>query len=144
MPIRAVAYVSEAVQPWSREGIDAMVERAASFNVQAGVTGVLFFDGVRFLQYFEGPEDGTSAVYHRIQGSSYHHGLIELSRGPVGRRVLPYWSMRWLLADPLHLRTMIQADWTGFVRLGLQAGKPTTAMGHLHHYVEPYIGGEVA
>jgi len=144
MPLRAIAYVSEADQPWELAEVESMVERAAAFNVQAGVTGILFFDGQRYLQYFEGPEDGVSVAYQRIQSSLLHSNVMELARGPVGRRLVPYWSMRWLLADPSHLRTMVKADWAGFVRSNARQNDPVTAMEHLHRYVQPYIAGAVA
>ncbi|WP_367345991.1 BLUF domain-containing protein [Stenotrophomonas bentonitica] len=144
MPLRAIGYVSQATQPWNRATVDDMVERAAAFNRLAGVTGVLFFDGARYLQYVEGPEDGVEVVYGRIQSSPLHSDLMELARGTIGRRLMPYWSMRWLLADPSHMRTLVKADWTGFIRLAERKTNPQTAMEHVHRYVEPYLGGEAA
>jgi len=144
MPLRAIGYVSQAAQPWHRASVDDMVERAATFNRMGGVTGVLFFDGARYLQYIEGPEDGVEVVYSRIQSSPLHSDMMELARGTIGRRLMPYWSMRWLLADPSHMRTLVKADWTGFIRLSERRTHPQTAMEHVHRYVEPYLGGEAA
>lgn len=67
MPIRAVAYVSEAPDTDLRK-VDQIVADAAAFNLQAGVTGVLLFDGTRFLQYIEGPEDGLGVALQRCMG----------------------------------------------------------------------------
>ncbi|MFB3130618.1 MAG: BLUF domain-containing protein, partial [Lysobacteraceae bacterium] len=60
MPIRAVAYVSEAGPAVAGDPfglgsgkLDDLVDDAARFNRSAGVTGVLLFDGSRFLQYME-------------------------------------------------------------------------------------------
>lgn len=139
MPLRAIGYISEATLPWERTAFESMVEKAAAFNVQAGVTGVLFFDGLRYLQYLEGPEDGLSVAYQRIQTSEEHSGVTELARGAVARRLLPYWSMRSLLADPSHLEAMVKADWTDFVRSGARTAEPVTAMEHLQLYVAPYV-----
>lgn len=144
MPLRAVGYISQATLPWDRTAFESMVEKAAAFNVQAGVTGVLFFDGLRYLQHLEGPEDGLSVAYQRIRASEEHTEVMELARGTVGRRLLPYWSMRWLLADPSHLKAMVKADWTGFIRSEARTAEPVTAMEHLHRYVAPYVAGEIA
>ena len=141
MSLSAVGYVSEAIVPWERDTIDAMVSRASAFNLQAGVTGVLFFDGNRYLQYIEGPDDGVDIVFSRIKSSALHRDLMELASGPIGRRMLPYWSMRWLLAGPSPMRTMARADWAGFTRSSSRRHSPKTAMEHVHRYLEPYIGG---
>lgn len=144
MPLRAIGYVSQATQPWGRKAVEAMVAGAAAFNLQAGVTGVLFFDGIRYLQYLEGPDDGLEIAYSRIRASSLHFDVMELARGNIGRRLMPYWSMRWLLADPSHTWTMVEADWTGFILSPSRQGAPETAMEHVHGYVEPYLGARPA
>lgn len=137
MPIRAIAYISQAAQPWQREAIDAMIEDAAAFNVRAGVTGVLLFDGVQFLQYIEGPATGIDEAYGRILASTKHSEVVELGRGPIGHRLLPYWAMQWLLADPAQLRTAARANWTGFV--SSPGPVPVTAMDHLQLYLGSFV-----
>ncbi|KAA8994918.1 BLUF domain-containing protein [Stenotrophomonas cyclobalanopsidis] len=139
MPFRAIGYMSQARQPWNREDLDALVQRAATFNLQAGVTGVLLFDGVSFLQYIEGPGDGVDLAYRRILSSAFHSEIVELGRGTVGSRLLPYWSMHWLLADPSQLRSVARADWTGFVRSTRPSSRRSTAMDRLHVYLHPYL-----
>ncbi|AWH51167.1 hypothetical protein C1925_19355 [Stenotrophomonas sp. SAU14A_NAIMI4_5] len=139
MPFRAVGYMSQVRQPWNREELDALVQRAAAFNLEAGVTGVLLFDGVSFLQYIEGPEEGVERAYRRILASAFHSEIVELGRGTVGGRLLPYWSMHWLLADPSQLRSVACADWTGFVRSTHPSPRRSTAMDRLHVYLHPYL-----
>ncbi len=139
MPFRAVGYMSQARQPWNREELDSLVQRAAAFNLEAGVTGVLLFDGVSFLQYIEGPEEGVDVAYRRILSSAFHSEIVELGRGTVGSRLLPYWSMHWLLADPSQLRSVACADWTGFVRSTPPSPRRSTAMDRLHVYLHPYL-----
>lgn len=123
MPIRAVAYASEAIREIAADGLGqtegklcAIVDDAARFNRNAGVTGVLLFDGEHFLQYLEGPEDGLSVAYSRVIGASSHTGLVELQRGRVGHRRLPFWPMRWLPAELHELGRIAKADWTDFAQ----------------------------
>ena len=52
MPLHAVAYVSDAIEGIETSDIDQILQAAVGFNKVAGVTGVLMFDGQRFLQYF--------------------------------------------------------------------------------------------
>lgn len=139
VPFRAVGYMSQARQPWNRDELDSLVQRAAAFNLEADVTGVLLFDGVSFLQYIEGPEDGVARAYRRILSSEFHSEIVELGRGTVGSRLLPYWSMHWLLADPSQLLSVARADWTGFVRSTNPSPRRSTAMDRLQIYLHPYI-----
>ena len=145
MPIRAVAYISEAGPAVAgdplglRSGkLDDLVDDAARFNRNAGVTGVLLFDGARFLQYMEGPEDGLNVAYSRVLGATSHTGLIELQRGRVGNRRLPFWPMRWLPTQPEQLKSLARADWSGFAQRTGDDAPTETAMDFLARFVELY------
>lgn len=145
MPIRAVTYVSEAAPAVAGDPLglgsvklDELMDDAARFNRNAGVTGVLLFDGARFLQYMEGPEDGLSVAYSRVRSATSHTGLIELQRGRVGNRRLPFWPMRWLPTPPAALRRLACADWLGFVQHSDGQAEAETAMDVLVRLVEPY------
>lgn len=145
MPIRAVVYVSGAGgEPagdrlgLSTGKLDQIVDDAARFNRNAGVTGVLLFDGERFLQYLEGPEDGLSVVYSRVLGARSHNSVVELQRGRVGQRRLPFWPMKWLPVEPAELRRLTHADWIRFNQRGDPEDANPTAMDLLAGLVEPY------
>lgn len=145
MPIRAVVYVSAAGEGiagdklgLSSGKLDQIVDDAAWFNRTAGVTGVLLFDGERFLQYLEGPEDGLSVAYSRVLGASSHNGIVELQRGRVGQRRLPFWPMKWLPVEPSELKRLARADWTRFNQRGDADDANATAMDLLAALVEPY------
>ncbi|HBS64133.1 MULTISPECIES: BLUF domain-containing protein [Stenotrophomonas] len=139
MPLRAIAYVSEARPSLSTTALEALVEDAARFNGVAGVTGVLLYDGGRFLQYFEGPDDGVSAVYERVLQARSHEHLVELARGRVSSRAFPYWGMRWLGVEPALIRQLSAGDWLGFAH-HLEHGPAVTAgMGLLVQTVAPHV-----
>ncbi|MEL5918636.1 BLUF domain-containing protein [Stenotrophomonas maltophilia] len=93
MPLRAVAYASEATSGLSMDHVDDLARAAARFNFEAGVTGVLLYDGLRFLQYIEGPEDSINVVYSRI-------------------------SMRLLWVDASEIRSVARSNWDGLSRGG--------------------------
>ncbi|WP_423178820.1 MULTISPECIES: BLUF domain-containing protein [unclassified Stenotrophomonas] len=145
MPIQAVVYVSGADVEiagdklgLSNGKLDQIVDDAARFNRDAGVTGVLLFDGERFLQYLEGPEDGLSVAYSRVLGASSHNGIVELQRGRVGQRRLPFWPTKWLPVESDELRRLARADWTRFNQRGDAEDPNPTAMDLLAGLVEPY------
>ncbi|MGE8398391.1 MAG: BLUF domain-containing protein [Burkholderiales bacterium] len=145
MPIRAVMYVSGAGEEISGDQLglaygklDLIVDDAHRFNRNAGVTGVLLFDGERFLQYMEGPPDGLDVAFSRAVGATSHSSLIEIVRGRVGQRRLPYWPMRLVPVSPNELLLLVRADWTSFAQR-LDAGQPpVTAMEMLVALVQPF------
>jgi len=129
MPIHAVVYASHVAAELPADRLDALVQDAARFNVIAGVTGLLLFDGERFLQYLEGPDDGLRAAYGRVLIASSHFDIVQLARGLVGSRLAPYWSMTMVGTPRRDLGTIAVADWNSFVRRGSSV-RPT-AMDHL-------------
>ena len=114
MPLRAIAYTSVAFEGIQASDIDRILMAASSFNKVAGVTGVLMFDGTRFLQYFEGPEDGVDSVYQRVANARSHLHLRELARGVVATRYFPRWTMASAAIEPAVLTGMIEHPWDGF------------------------------
>lgn len=116
MPIRALAYASQAIPGLSTDRLDALTRDAECFNRQADVTGVLLYDGSRFLQYLEGPEDGLWKVYSRVLDATSHCEMMELGQGQISGRRFPYWSMRLVPAAEVDLRFVSRGDWTGFSR----------------------------
>lgn len=116
MELQAIAYVSKAAKNLSVKDLNGVIQRADVFNKLAGVTGLLLFDGARFLQYFEGPEEGMETVYSRILDSSFHTEIVELARAPVGRRRTPYLSMRWTLVDRYEMSEAVSSDWRSFTK----------------------------
>lgn len=138
MPIRAVVYVSEASDLLMGDKLglrgsklDDLVDDAARFNRDAGVSGILLFDGERFLQYLEGPSDGLDVAYSRVLGASSHHHVLELQRSTVSDRRLPFWPMKWLPVEPSELTSTALGDWAGFKMRGDGEAMNATAMDRL-------------
>lgn len=139
MPLRAIAYASEASAGLPTDRVDVLVDDAARFNKMAGVTGVLLHDGTCFLQYIEGPADGIDSVYERILQAGSHGDIVELARGRVSQRQFPYWAMRWVPVDPTLLRQLSVGDWAGFARrIGDDQSRPT-AVDLLTRIVQPLL-----
>ncbi|WP_312736819.1 BLUF domain-containing protein [Stenotrophomonas sp.] len=139
MPLRAIAYVSQARPDLSAERLQTLVNDATRFNRMAGVTGVLLHDGQRFLQYIEGPPDGIDSVYERILQAGSHVDIVELARGRLGQRQFPYWSMRALPVDALKLRQLATSGWSGFSRTVEGDPAVPTAVDLLSAIVRPVL-----
>ena len=67
-----------------------------------------------------------------------HIHLIELARGRVGQRRLPFWPMRCLSVTADELREIACADWTSFIQRAATGQADATAMDKLLLIVEPY------
>lgn len=139
MPLRAIAYASEAVASLSAERLRGLVSDAVAFNEAADITGVLLFDGHRFLQYLEGPQQGVDAAWRRILDSGSHHSVVELNRGRIGRRQFSHWRMGWLQVEHTELGRVALSDWTGFVRSTALSGIPTSALDRLQLLTAPLL-----
>ena len=114
MSLHAFAYVSTACEGLDLPALDALLADATAFNRMAGVTGVLMYDGTRFLQYAEGPRDGLASVHARIFNARRHACLTELAAGPLQARWFPRWTMANRMIEPDALASIVAAPWHGF------------------------------
>ena len=97
-PLRAFAYLSTPVVPFSDRDLNALLRSARRFNAARGVTGKLVVleedDGVtRFAQCIEGPADALALCIERIEDDTRHAGLQVVRRGPIAARRFPGWDM---------------------------------------------------
>lgn len=112
MSLHAIAYASEARADLRTTDLDRLLADATAFN---RVAGVLMFDGSRFLQYLEGPEDGIDSVFQRIFNARSHAQMRLLCRAPVVQRAFPRWSMGTRRIDADLLTQIVDAAWPGFL-----------------------------
>lgn len=64
-------------------------------NARDRITGLLFFDGKRFLQALEGDEAQVDTTFRRIQQDDRHHALVVLSNRVVETREFGEWAMAY-------------------------------------------------
>jgi hypothetical protein len=84
-------------------------------NARDRITGLLFFNGKRFLQALEGEEAVVDATFARIQQDARHFGMVLLSDRRVATREFGEWAMAYHTAgtgDPAALDriAMLAAD----------------------------------
>ncbi len=78
---------------------DAHVERGNILltsrrnNDRDGISGLLYDDGVRFLQVLEGDEGRVDAAFARIKADPRHLAVVVLSRRPIDAREFGDWAM---------------------------------------------------
>jgi len=71
-------YASLLAPDVTSSDIDVIVDRAAAWNREHGITGVLAIEGESVLQVLEGPEAKVKELFSRISGDQRHQGVVEL------------------------------------------------------------------
>jgi hypothetical protein len=87
-------YFSTARLGLDRADLEALLAAAATHNRAAGITGLLLFNGLNFLQVLEGPATAVEALYGRIADDPRHSGVALLKREPIDVSSYPQWGMK--------------------------------------------------
>lgn len=73
-------YRSRLSAPLPLEEFDRLLDAARQRNAALGVTGILLFDGVHFVQLLEGPEAAVTSLYDSIKRDDRHCNVVQLLR----------------------------------------------------------------
>lgn len=92
MPLRIV-YVSTLGQRVTEAELAALVDKAAVFNKNHGITGVLAVEGARVCQILEGPDAAVDALFTSIKRDDRHSGVVELVRHGIDANSFDDWGM---------------------------------------------------
>lgn len=91
--LRQILYISSSKPRGVRADVIGILEQSRHNNAIDGVTGLLWTDGIRFLQVLEGPADSVAATYARIGKDPRHQGIVVLSDKMLDAREFGQWSM---------------------------------------------------
>lgn len=97
--MKSVLYVSVADPEMGTHEIADLVSHSQSRNSADGITGVMLYNGVNFMQLIEGASAVIDACYSRIQRDPRHSGIVTLRDGPIAVREFPAWAMRYSLVE---------------------------------------------
>lgn len=99
MPLRIV-YVSTLKPDFDQSELVGLVEKAAAFNRNNDITGVLAIEDNRVCQILEGPEAEVEALYRRIKADTRHSAVTLLTKDIIDEVTFPDWGMaRRQMAD---------------------------------------------
>lgn len=90
-----ICYRSRAAMGLRPIDVTNIVERSAWRNRDVGITGLLLFNGLEFLQVIEGPVAITEHLMDRIETDLRHRRISILSEEDVTQRLFPFWTMRF-------------------------------------------------
>jgi len=92
-PLHFLIYVSQASRPVSPDELDAILNKARSFNRSAGISGCLVYQDGYFMQMLEGKRDVLFALLDKIKAAPSHHHLRIVIEGSAKQRVFADWGM---------------------------------------------------
>lgn len=76
--------------------VSDIIKTARAFNAVNGVTGILVFDGYRFLQHLEGPQQVLMDLIVRIARDTRHYEFtLQHASVSAGERKFLTWSMAY-------------------------------------------------
>ncbi len=97
--LKSLTYTSVARPDLGPEDIRAIHETARHLNALDGVTGLLIYDGTRFLQVIEGAESAIDDLLRRLLADPRHSGLTVEDERFNEDREFPDWSMELVQVD---------------------------------------------
>lgn len=99
--ILQLTYISSARPTLILSDVEGILETSRRRNSDDDISGLLIFDGKRFLQVLEGPVDNVERTYDRIGADTRHRALVRLSERHVDDREFGHWSMASHIVGPI-------------------------------------------
>lgn len=96
-----ITYISTARPTLILSEVEGILEGSRKRNASDDVTGLLIFDGKRFLQVLEGSLENVEKTFSRIALDPRHRALVRLSGRHVEQREFGHWAMASHIAGPL-------------------------------------------
>lgn len=93
MRLKTLTYTSRASLDLEPGDLADIHQAARHLNALDGISGLLVFDGTRFLQVIEGSEEAIDSLVERLRRDRRHSALEIRDERPVERRSFPDWSM---------------------------------------------------
>jgi len=84
--MRQILYISTARKHLTPNDVGDILRSSHRNNTLSGVTGLLFYDGVRFMQVLEGPSEKIEETFSRIRADKRHYALVILHDIPMAER----------------------------------------------------------
>ncbi len=88
-----LCYISTARPGVGWDEVDDILAQSRRNNARHRVTGLLLFNGKRFLQILEGDATLVEAAYGRIIKDDRHRAIVKLSERAITEREFGGWDM---------------------------------------------------
>lgn len=99
--LHQITYISTARSTILLADVEGILETSRRRNRANDITGLLIFDGKRFLQVIEGPYEAIETTFTRIARDPRHRALVKLATRHVEAREFGRWSMASQIVGPV-------------------------------------------
>ena len=93
MSLKSLTYTSLARLDLDASDLETIHRTAREFNAIEGITGLLIFNGTRFLQIIEGTPQAIDDLVERLRRDPRHSGFEIREERTIETRNFPAWSM---------------------------------------------------
>jgi hypothetical protein len=93
MGLTSIIYHSSAVKRFSEEELMELLQQSRVNNLRLGVTGLLLYKDLDFMQVIEGEENKVRNLSYKIEKDPRHRAYTELRWEIIRERRFPEWSM---------------------------------------------------
>jgi hypothetical protein len=93
--MRIVIYISRAKHRFTARDLADLRDLAAATNRSLNITGLLLFDGTRFIQALEGDAAAVQLVMDRIANDSRHDNINYFKPIETDHRQFNWWSTEY-------------------------------------------------
>ncbi len=97
--LRQVVYISSATQHFGTEALEELLARARANNERCGITGILLYHDLSFLQIIEGTRDDVDRLMTRIKRDPSHTAVRIVQDESISERDFRSWAMACRVAS---------------------------------------------
>ena len=94
MRTKSLTYVSIGRPDLRADDLASIHRQSLEYNPLDGVTGLLIYNGERFLQIIEGAEDAIDDLLRRLLADARHSELTVVDERFISQPQFPDWSMK--------------------------------------------------
>ena len=111
-----LCYIIRAARLMATRELSNLLAAARKYNVAHGITGMLLYKDLSFLQILEGPRDALATLYALIRVDQRHTKVRTLFENPIDAREFADWTMGFQNLDGVDLMAiegysdLMQAD----------------------------------
>lgn len=99
-----LCYISTARPSVDWDVVDEVLSTSRRNNAARRISGLLLFNGMRFLQLLEGPAASVEEAYAKILKDDRHYAVVKLSERTIEEREFGGWEMAFERFAPEHGR----------------------------------------
>lgn len=94
-----LVYASRMASGVMHDDLNDILQTSRRNNEKQGITGVLCYSSLGFLQCIEGPSDAINKLYGNIIRDDRHVDVMLLAYSDIHQRSFAKWAMAYIRAD---------------------------------------------